>query len=338
LLIGQYQAKWVVGIAGLVLLGMALGGFTLLRRDAKKPEPKKVAPPPALVLAPGAEVSYTGLISPREMLLVPSPVEGTMEALEVEPGQEVFEGQLLGRIHNEGLAGIRAAAQEQLEAAQSKVTNLESSLLASRLEVSRAAADTSRAQGEYDRLSKMATRQQMLYREGATPRLTFEKAQKDADSARAEYEGLRELARRAEERIKDQTSDLEAARKTLEEREKALEGAQNDLSAAEVHSPADGVLIASRVKVGDAVDAGMEDLFQISTNPLRLKVTIEPEPPVVAKLRAPLPAAVLVAELPLSPIDGELVEIKDGKVTVNFDAPDPAIKAGLTATVRVKIP
>ena len=338
MLIGQYQAKWVIGVSGVVLLAMAMGGFTLFRREAKKPEPKKVEAPPQLALASGAELNYTGLISARELLLVPSPVEGTMETVEVEPGQEVFEGQLLGRIRNEGLDGIRAAAQEQLEAAQSKVTNLESSLLAARLEVSRAAADASRAQGEYDRLSKMATRQQLLYREGATPRLTFEKAVKDADSARAEYEGLRELARRAEDRIKDLTSDLEAARKTLEEREKALEGAQNDLAAAEVHSPADGVLMAARVKAGDAVDAGMEDLFQISTNPLRLKVIIEPEPPVLAKLRAPSPAAVLVAELPLSPIDGELVEIKDGKVTVNFDAPDAAVKAGLTATVRVKIP
>ena len=317
---------------------MALGGFTLFRREAKKVEPKKAPPPVTPVIASGAELTYTGVISARELLLVAAPVEGTLEALEVQPGQEVFEGQLLGRIRNESLDGIRTAAQEQLEAAQSKVTNLESALLASRLEVSRASADASRAQGEYDRMSKAATRQQMLYREGATPRLTFEKAMKDADGARAEYEGLRELARRAEERIKDQTSDLEAARKTLEEREKSLEAAQSDLAAAEVHAPADGVLLASRAQVGDTVHAGMEDLFQISTNPLKLKVTIEPEPPVLAKLRTPLPTAVLVAELPLSSIEGELVEIKDGKVTVNFDAPDPAIKAGLTATVRVKIP
>jgi HlyD family secretion protein len=336
--IEKSQAKWIVGGVGAVLLAMALGGFTLMRREAKKEEPKKAPPSQEQALASGAEVAYTGTIAARDVLLVPSPVEGTMDAVEVQPGQEVFEGQLLGRIRNEGLDGVRAAAQEQLEAAQSKVTNLESGLLASRLEVSRATADASRAQGEYDRLSKLATRQQMLYREGATPRLTFEKSIKDADNARAEYEGLRELARRAEERTKDQTSDLEAARKTLEERERALEGAQNDLAAAEVHSPADGVLIASRVKAGDAVDAGMEDLFQISTNPLKLKVTIEPEPPVLAKLRAPSPATVLVAELPLSPVEGELVEIKEGKVIVNFDAPDPAVKAGLTATVRVKIP
>lgn len=332
------QAKWIVGIVGAVLLAMALGRVTLLQREARKPEPKKTPPPAEAPLAAGAELSYSGLIGAREVLFVPAPVEGTLETLEVEPGQEIFEGQLLGRIRNEGLDGIRAAAQEQLESAQSKVTNLESSLLAARLEVSRATADSSRAQGEYDRLSKIATRQQMLYREGATPRLTFEKAVKDADSARAEFEALRELARRAEDRIKDQTSDLEAARKTLEEREKALEAARNDLAAAEVHSPADGVLIAARAKVGDTIDAGMDDLFQISTNALKLKVTIEPEPPVLARLRAPLPVSVLVAEMPLSPIDGELAEIKDGKVTVNFDAPDAAVKPGLTATVRVKLP
>ncbi len=34
----------------------------------------------------------------------------------------------------------------------------------------------------------------------------------------------------------------------------------------------------------------------------------------------------------------EMVEGTDGKVTIHFDAPDAAIKPGLTATVRVKIP
>jgi len=317
---------------------MAVGGVTVFQRQAKKAGPKKAEPPPQMLLASGTELSYTGTINAREILLVPAPVEGTMEIVEVEPGQEVFEGQLLGRIRNEGLDGVMTAAREQLEAAQSKVTNLDGALLAARLEVSRAMADAQRAGGEYDRARKVADRQQLLYREGATPRLTYEKAQKDSENARSEYEGLRELARRSEERLKTLTADLEAARKTLEEREKALEAAQNDLSAAEVHSPADGVLVASRVKAGDAVDAGMEDLFQISTNPLQLKVMIEPEPPVLEKLRAPAPVSVLVAELPLTPIEGELVEIKDGKVTVNFDAPDAVVKSGLTATVRVKIP
>ena len=317
---------------------MALGGVTVFQRQAKKPEPKKAEPAPKMQLASGTELTYTGTISSRELLLVPAPVEGTMETVEVEPGQEVFEGQLLGRIRNEGLDGVLQAAREQLEAAQSKVTNLDSALLAARLEVSRSTADTQRAGGEYDRARKVADRQQLLYREGATPRLTYEKAQKDSENARSEYEGVRELARRSEERVKGLTADLEAARKTLEEREMSLEAAQNDLSAAEVHAPADGVLVASRVKAGDPVDAGMEDLFQIATNPLQLKVIIEPEPPVLDKLRAPSPVSVLVAELPLTPIEGELVEIKDGKVTVNFDAPDAAVKAGLTATVRVKIP
>jgi len=338
LLLSQINLKWVLGIAGVALLALGVGGVTLFRREARKPETKQSTPPPAAVLSTGAEVSVTGLISAREVLLVPSPVEGTMESVEVQPGQEVFEGQLLGRIRNEGLDGVMTAAREQLEAAQSRVTNMESTLLAARLEASRAGADASRAQGEYDRASKIATRQQLLYREGATPRLTYEKAEKEAENARAESEGLRELARRAEERVKNLGADIEAARKSLEDREKALEAAQNDLSAAEVHSPADGVLLAARVKAGDPVDAGMEDLFQLSVNPLQLKVVIEPEPPVLEKLRVPMPASVMVAELPLTPVEGEVVEIKDGRVTVNFDAPDAAVKAGLTATVRIKIP
>ncbi|MCC7233795.1 MAG: HlyD family efflux transporter periplasmic adaptor subunit [Bryobacterales bacterium] len=330
--------KWVLGIASVAVLALGVSGVTLFRHEAKKPEPKTAAPPPEPALSSGSDVNYTGLINARELLLVPAPVEGTMESVEVQPGQEVFEGQLLGRIRNEGLDGVMTVSREQLEAVQSRVTNLESTLLAARLEASRAGADASRAQGEYDRASKIAMRQQLLYREGATPRLTFEKAEKDSENARAEAEGLRELARRAEEKVKNLGADIEAARKSLEEREKALEAAQNDLSAAEIHSPVDGVVLAVRLKAGDPVDAGMEDLFQLSANPLRLKVVIEPEPPVLAKLHVPMPAAVMVAELPLTSVEGEVAEIKDGRVTVNFDAPDASVKAGLTATVRIKIP
>ena len=92
MLSGNSKAKWLIGAAAVVLLVMALGGVTVFQRQAKKPEPKKVEPPPPLVLASGAELTYTGAISSRDTRLLPAPVEGTMETVEVEPGQEVFEG------------------------------------------------------------------------------------------------------------------------------------------------------------------------------------------------------------------------------------------------------
>lgn len=333
----QFQGKWVLAGAAVVLLSMAAGGLTLMRRDA--PGKAKVAGTPEPVkLAAGAEVSYSGLISARNVVLVAAPVEGTMDAVEVEPGQEVFEGQLLGRIRNEGMEGVRTRALEEFESVQSRLNNMESSLIAARLESSRASADASRAQGEYDRLRAVAQREELLMREGATARNRYEKAQRDFENAKNEYEGLREIARQAGERVAVLIRDIEAARRSLEEKQASLEAAQNDLAAAEVHAPVDGVLIAAKAKPGDTVTAGTEDLFQIATNPQQLKLTVEPEPDVLERLKVPAPVLVLVAELPQQPIEGELKSIEDGKAVVEFDAPDVAVKPGLTATVRLKIP
>lgn len=322
---------------GVVLVSMAAGGLTLMRNDVK-PTRKAVEPSKAAELASGAEISYSGTIAARNVALVAAPLDGTMDSVEVEVGREVFEGQLLARVKNEGLEAERTRASEEFETIQSKVNNLESGLIAARLEASRSAADATRAQGEYDRLQKIATREEMLMREGATPRNRYEKAQTDYTNAKNEFEGLREIARQAGDRVTVMTRDLDAARKSLEEKQASLEAAQTDLASAEVHAPVDGVLIASKAKAGDSVQVGMEDLFQIATNPLQVKVVIEPEPNVVARLKAPAPVLVLVAELPQTPIDGEIKSIADGKVTVEFDAPDAAVKPGLTATVRLKIP
>jgi len=316
---------------------MAAGGLTLMRKDAA-PKKKAVEAPKAVELAPGAEVSYSGMIGARNVVLVPAPLDGTMDSIEVEVGREVFEGQLLGRVKNEGLEADRTRASEEFETIQSKVNNLESGLIAARLEASRASADATRAQGEYDRLQKIATREEMLMREGATPRVRYEKAQNDYANAKNEFEGLREIARQAGERVTVMSRDLDTARKSLEEKQASLEAAQTDLASAEVHSPVDGVLIAAKAAAGDAVQVGMADLFQVATNPLQVKVVIEPEPNVVARLKAPAPVMVLVAEFPQTPIDGEIKSIADGRVTVEFDAPDAAVKPGLTATVRLKIP
>jgi multidrug resistance efflux pump len=236
------------------------------------------------------------------------------------------------------MEGIRTRALEEFESVQSRLNNMESSLIAARLESSRASADASRAQGEYDRLRAVAQREELLMREGATARNRYEKAQRDFENAKNEYEGLREIARQAGERVTVLMRDIEAARRSLEEKQASLEAAQNDLAAAEVHAPVDGVLIAVRAKPGDTVAAGTEDLFQIATNPQQLKVTIEPEPDVLDRLKAPAPVLVLVAELPQQPIEGELKSIENGKAIVEFDAPDMAIKPGLTATVRLKLP
>jgi multidrug resistance efflux pump len=283
-------------------------------------------------------MSFTGFVEFRELLLIPAPMEGTLDLVAAEPGEQVFEGQLLARIRNEAVEASSQQAREQMNAAESRVHNMESLLLAARLEASRADADASRAWAENDRTERLFTRQQMLLREGATARRQFEKSQKDYELARTEYSALAEIARQANERVKKLTEDLDAARRALDEHMRELEAAEADLRTADIVAPADGVLAGSRVAAGEQVNAAVHDLIQLATQPTLLKVTIEPKPDVLARLRQGLPALVVLAELPAGHAEGEVTEIKDGKAIVEFESPEPVWKPSLTATVQLKLP
>ena len=260
-----------------------------------------------------------------------------MEFVAAEPGEDVFEDQLLARVRNTGLESARQAAAEELERAQSRVHNLESVLIAERLESSRASADAGRARLEFERAEKNALRQQMLFREGATPRLVYEKAQKEFESVKAEYEALRTLASRVEDRVSTVVRDLDAGRRVLQEKTEALEAAVADLEAGDVRSPVDGTLLACRAKAGDEVQPSMQDLFQIAIDISRLAVVVEPEPPVLALLEPGMEVEIRIAERPDEAIPGSVAEIDEDLVTIEFSSPGPDVKPGLTARVKIKL-
>ncbi len=217
------------------------------------------------------------------------------------------------------------------------MNNLDGALIAARLEASRAEADAARARAEFERARKLFERQQMLYREGATPRLVFEKTQKESDNAQAEHTSLVEAARVSGDRVSRLAKDLEGARSALAEREQELEDAKEALLATEVHSPVDGIVVARRGAPGEEINRSVEDLFQIAVDLGALEVALEPEPPVLARLRPGQPALVFVAEAAAQGLPGAVKQVNDGVAVVEFTSPDPAVKPGLTAQARITI-
>src|SRR5262249_20119047 len=127
----------------------------------------------------------------------------------------VFEGQLLARIANAGLETGQQTAKREAEASQAKVNALESDIVSARLEASRARADASRARSEYDRLDRLYRRQQMLFSEGATPKLTYEKTGRDFQQAQGEFSTLEKVAANTESRVAELMRSLEAEKRAL---------------------------------------------------------------------------------------------------------------------------
>ena len=134
------------------------------------------------------------------------------------------------------------------------------------------------------------------------------------------------------------TKEIDSSKRSLEEKSTAFEEAEADLKAADITSPVDGIFLSSAVEAGDEVSRDMAELFQIAVDLSRMQVTLEPTPPQLAKMKVGMAAQVFMAEANGEALPGAISAIEDNQVTVVFQSPTAAIKPGLTAQVRIKLP
>ncbi len=318
-------------VAGAVLalvLVLAAGGVLLVRRT-RKPAPK---PAPVPLAAP-AEFVLSGPVQPRNTLAVAAPIQGVLESWFVEPGQEVYQDQLLGKIRSPELESAAQQAQFDLDQTGARIAMQNGEQLAAKLEQSRAEAEQSRAHNEVDQTEKAYNRQKGLWDAGATPRLAFEKAEKDYKDAKAALDRSDAAAKRATDHVESVGRDLDAANRAVAEKTQALERAKAALTSGDVHSPADGVVLARKVNAGDPVDPAIKDLVQIATELTSWQVIL----PAAASLRAGLHRGQSVTvHLSEDDFPGTVRDVSDAGVVVDFTSKNPIAKLDLTAQVKIK--
>jgi len=285
---------------------------------------------------PANEITLQGKIHPQHVIGVAANVPGFIETFLVEPGQDVYQGQVLARIGAQGLESAREAAAAALERAQEQATRAEAGVAAARMEGSRSDADALRARMALDRVERVYARQKTLHAEGATPRLTYEKAEADYNAARKEYDIMENAARTGREHIQAALNDVAAARKLVEAKQRELDEAQADLAAAEIHAPVDGYVVSRAGEVGKPADALGEDFFRIATDLYAMEIELEPKEPDLKRVIPGMPALVLVLDVQSNAMEGRVKEIKDKKVIVEFGSGNPAIRPGMMADVRFR--
>ncbi len=296
--------------------------------------PKDPKPQPQQTQITGNDIQLSGQIQPQELIPVAAPIEGIIDELFVEAGGEVYEGQLIARIRNGKLDSVLESATAEVEKLKARITTLEGSIIAARLESSRAGAEASRVKAEFDRIDRTFQRQQMLLREGATPRLAYEKAEREYKQMRGEYDNSNEAAKVADDRVMSLNRDLDAAKKLLEGRNDDLENARQESGQGELKSPSDGLVISRKGAPGEQISPGVSDFFVLATNLTALQVVLDPDPTVLPRIKPGQIAGVRVAESS-DEIPGFVREIKGTQVLVDFVAPEANIKPGLTAQVRI---
>lgn len=294
-----------------------------------------VAPPakPTVAAAP-QDQGIQGHIEALHMVPVAVPIAGEVDSFSAEVGQDVFEGQVLARISNQGLETGLENAKRILQNAETKLNTLEASISAMRLEAVRArdeavsaGEDLSHAKREYDR-------QRMLNDAGATPRNTFAKAQKDYESAKAKEDGSAELARQADQHVEQLTSEYDLAKKTLADKRKELEEAQTAMDAAEIRAPAGGIVVARQGEIGETLTAEQASaLFSLATDISALRVAFTPGQGMKPGDRI----GITFTDVPVDPIAAVIGEIKNGQATAEFTSPNAAIRPGMSCTIRITI-
>jgi multidrug resistance efflux pump len=328
------RGKWLLVAGTTILLAIAAGAWSVYRQGAPRKPAPRVAAVPKLPVYQGSDVSLTGKIEPRKIVPVAAPMDGIVDAVFAEAGQEVVQGQLLARVKSGRLDAILEDANGQAEHAQTRLSDIEASIIAARLESSRANADLARARSDFERADKVYQRQSLLMKEGATPRLVFEKAQRDYETAKQNFENKSALAQQSDGRLESLTKEREAARRVLNEKNLLLDQAKADVSSGDVASPVDGVVIARHAQPGEEVSPTMTDFFEIAVDLGSLAVTLDPPPPVLARIHPGQQVVVHVAEYP-EDLPGSVREIRGTQVIVDFNSPSQAIKPGLTANVRI---
>ena len=327
--------KYRAPVAGFAV-GVALLVGLLFAMRRPKPAP---APPPAPVPqksepAPPKEVTLQGKVEAVHVVSVPVSIAGEIDTFGADVGQDVFEGQILARIANQGLETGRDNSQRILQNAEAKLTTLETSISAARLEAVRAHTDSVRALDEMNLASKAYERQKKLNDAGATPRNTYEKSQKDYEAATSDSQGTAELARRADDHVEELTKEYDLLKKTIEDKRKELEEAQAALVATEVHAPVAGVVVARQGDIGKTLtQQEASALFRIATDISALQAVFAPDP----SMEKGDQVTITFTDVPGDPISAVIREIKSGQADAEFTSANPAIRPGMNCSVHARL-
>src|SRR5215468_1230998 len=114
------KGKWAWLSVLAVCAGVAGAALSLRYRRAAGPTRAN-----ALILINTNEVTLSGTIRRQHVSAVTSTVNGSIEALMANVGDEVYQGQVLARIGAAGLESEREASAHAVEYAQEQVSKAE---------------------------------------------------------------------------------------------------------------------------------------------------------------------------------------------------------------------
>src|SRR5947208_1495548 len=339
------KAKKIILIAGVVLLALAIVGFSVnqTQKNVVAVQTGRVARQDI-----SSYVTASGEIKPQTFVNVGANAMGRIVRLMVKEGDRVKKGQVVAQLENVQSGADVAAMRATLQSNQTDAVAAEAALKTDQAALKSSIADEGRAKLEYDRA-------QSLYADRLVPK-------SDYDSKKAAWEVASALVSQNQARVSQAKAQLDSAQGHIGQARASLTRASDVFSKTTYVAPFDGVITNLPVREGETVVMGIQNapgstLMTIADMSI-ITAEVRVDETDIVNVKVGQSADVTVDALPGKTFKGTVTQIgdnaiirssglatsqstsssqeaKDFKVTVTLKDPPENLRPGLSATAKI---
>ncbi len=269
---------------------------------------------------------FTGTTKPGKEVTLRARIEGQLVSLNVDRGDRVNRGQVVGQQDDVVLTANVLQAEAELAAREGELAQTQTLVANAQAQVERAQAEYAQAQADSRRLEQLAT-------VGVVPA-------QQAEQARTRTKTALQTLRSAEALLQSQRAEIATVQKRIEAQRAILQQAQEKRSFTMLRSPIDGIVIDKLSEEGNLLQPGngVVTIGDFSSVKVLVEVSELDRPRLAVGQRA----VIRLDALPDQELTGQVSRISPAAdpqsrlfpVEVGIDNPPKTIGGGLLARVE----